>query len=250
MTSVATALQHYASSTRTQRWALHDCSIEEEVPALAYGPALFQKWNLLQAARGKEGSRHACFQLLIGTALSFTPVREDFYGADGWLELLEGMKVWVAAPPEFASELHALFGEKSSLPFSHLNASQKAVILTHGFHLILQRPGELVYMPGGWPHAVKNLTPTISFGGSYLRAWRLQHLFRYLCDYLDTEEKLQGGTLDLQAIFRAAKGQNYGVHASDLDFSAAEIEKFFSSRAQGKTQAASSNKKRKVIVDV
>ena len=166
-------------------------AVAEIAAPLTYGPLLFQSHNLLQsvAPRSNEHADHAILQMLIGTYGSFTAVHSDWYGADGYLQLQQGEKIWYLAPPEHEAEFRRLLdgdaatgnssGTRKTVCVSRSSKAHTDALIRSGVHVIHQRAGDVVFVPGGWLHAVKNLTDTVAFGGNYLRGWKLPALIRW-----------------------------------------------------------------------
>jgi len=162
----------------------HNPTAAEWAAPLAHGPRLLQSHNLLQTVlpRAHEHADHAMLQMLIGTYGSFTAVHSDWYGADAYLQLQQGEKLWYLAPPEHESAFRRLFqGTKASKTVSVTSASKahSDEMLRHGVHAVHQKAGDIIFVPGGWLHAVKNLTDTVAFGSNYLRGWKLPTLVRW-----------------------------------------------------------------------
>jgi hypothetical protein len=119
---------------------------------------------------------HTLAQLNIAKRGTHTNTHTDWYGADAVGQLLEGEKLWLAAPPECFNDFVDIFpqnqphfditSEEARERFNRLDALPLGVA-------IHQRAGDIVSMPSNWPHAVINLTDTTSVGWSYLRAWNL-----------------------------------------------------------------------------
>jgi hypothetical protein len=53
-------------------------------------------------------------------------------------------------------------------------------MMDHQIFMIEQHAGDVVFMPGGWVHAVKNRTNTVAFGNSYIRPWKLTHTLDHI----------------------------------------------------------------------
>ena len=53
-------------------------------------------------------------------------------------------------------------------------------MLSHAIEAVHQKAGDLVYVPGGWWFASKNLTDTTAFGSSMIRTCKLQRLESHL----------------------------------------------------------------------
>jgi hypothetical protein len=191
----------------------------QAVHKFAYGPVLLQRHNLLQEVPASIAAHdHSMLQLIFGCRGSFTPTHTDWYGCDAYVQLVEGEKVWYLAPPRADAVFRQLFDEHGgtdtsasastdaqstvtaasaaaeepeakrrkparpvkAVKVSKANKDMTTIMLRHGIHAVHQRAGDILYVPGGWTHAVKNLTDTVAFGGSYLREWNWPAMINYL----------------------------------------------------------------------
>ena len=133
------------------------------------------------------------------------------------MQLLDGAKVWIYGPPESREAMETLF-RNSALPVTNFSTADATAMLRHGIRCQLQQKGELIYMPGGWPHAVKNLTPTIAFGSSYLRAWHLNETFRWMDNHIHTAEDFDKFHIDLFPLLERSRTTPYwGIDPTLLD---------------------------------
>jgi ribosomal protein L16 Arg81 hydroxylase len=114
------------------------------------------------------------------TGGSYTAPHVDFYGADAFLHLVSGEKLWLLAPPEKEAEFLQLFQRPQRGATIRLSKADTLRMAQHRMRVIHQRAGEAVFVPGGWAHMVKNLSATVSFGNSYLRPWRLPALLAFV----------------------------------------------------------------------
>jgi hypothetical protein len=162
----------------------HNRVVAQWAEPIAHGPQLMQVHNLLQtvAPRANPHADHALLQMLIGSQGSFTAVHSDWYGADAYLQLQQGEKLWYLAPPEHEAAFRRLFlGDHASKSVCVTVASKAHTddLLRHGVHVVHQKAGDIIFVPGGWLHAVKNLSDTVAFGSNYLRGWKLPTLVRW-----------------------------------------------------------------------
>lgn len=146
------------------------------------GPKLFRSSNLLSVVPPRELDEvadHHMLGLLVASRGSFTGAHVDWYGCDAFMQLLEGEKLWYLAPPEKETEFRRLLqGGLDGAPSKAVQATcrstkDREAFLLHSVQAVHQQAGDIIYVPGGWVHAVKNLTDTVSFGNSYLRGWKL-----------------------------------------------------------------------------
>jgi hypothetical protein len=193
--------------------------IKAYLRALQPGPALFTYNNIAAHVEPVKDTKqdHLNFQLLIGTRGSYTAAHTDFYGADAYIYLVEGTKLWFMAPPESKDAFMKIF--KHNVPCSTPSKERNQEFKDADIHAIIQNAGDTVFVPGGWPHCVKNLTDTVAFGHSYIRPWNLKYTIEYLKEwgheYADSNYNLEG-------IFNAVKEGDWGHMASRKSLQEAE----------------------------
>eukprot|EP00658_Telonema_sp_P-2_P013703 TRINITY_DN15191_c0_g1_i1.p1 TRINITY_DN15191_c0_g1~~TRINITY_DN15191_c0_g1_i1.p1 ORF type:complete len:747 (+),score=168.71 TRINITY_DN15191_c0_g1_i1:148-2241(+) len=107
--------------------------------------------------------------VVMGPARSGSGVHTDPLCTTAWNALLHGHKFWVLFPPETPKEplkpeledVHHVGG--AAAWFSHVYPQTQAPEWKHPAPIvILQSPGETMYVPAGWWHAVLNLDTTIA----------------------------------------------------------------------------------------
>jgi hypothetical protein len=69
-----------------------------------------------------------------------------------WLGLVAGRKQWVIVPPADGSAM-------SGQPLRCSESKGATADLPKGAVVIMQEPGEFVYLPADWAHATCNLSP-------------------------------------------------------------------------------------------
>ena len=202
-----------SASSGSRNMILTGASMSATVPTasacaqLLGGPPLFAAHNLLAAADALPAQDHAQLKLTIGARGSFD-AHLNFYGVDSYSHLVEGEKMWFLAPPEQRDAFVTLFERHAPLG-SDLSTDARAVAFCAGGVMGMhQRAGELLYLPGGWVYAVQNLTQTVSFGASYLRAWNLA----LTLDYAQQRGAAQADeAINLEGVFAAAARGYWGV---------------------------------------
>ncbi|CAJ1956107.1 unnamed protein product [Cylindrotheca closterium] len=109
--------------------------------------------------------------ILMGPARSGTGLHVDPLGTHAWVTVVEGCKRWVLFP---ADTNQASIGmQDPQIPSSIWFAQwyprlQKEFQTTYkGAIEVLQRPGDTVYVPAGWPHLVLNLEDTVAITHNY-----------------------------------------------------------------------------------
>jgi hypothetical protein len=121
-------------------------------------PTCFNAPDLLECL-GEE-ARPPYRWILIGPARSGTGLHIDPLGTHAWVTLLEGFKRWVLFP--YGTDKTLIGMQDPPIPsvvwFSSSGWYQQSIQqVPIGVIEILQRPGETVYVPAGWPHVVLNL---------------------------------------------------------------------------------------------
>lgn len=193
----------------------HDCSLAAAMPHHRRGPRIFRSLDLLSAtptlARADNiDQEHSINQLLLGSTGSSTSAHVDFMGADGFLQLVVGEKLWIIAPPEHHRLFFELF-ERSALPFDRFPPATIQLMYENNFQLVHQRAGDIVYVPGGWPHAVKNRTMTVAFGCSYIRPWKLHRTLDFIEMHLPTHESIDEYFVNVWGLFDSIKEGDWSI---------------------------------------
>ena len=96
--------------------------------------------------------------ILIGSPRSGTGLHIDPLGTHAWVALIEGAKRWVLFP--YGTDKSVIGMQDPQIPSAIWFSShwyRRAMDHVPGAVEILQRPGETVYVPAGWPHLVLNL---------------------------------------------------------------------------------------------
>lgn len=139
-----------------------DSSFQRRAPGLLqdFGiPRYF--WEDLFAALD-ESHRPAFRWFLMGSARTGSPFHQDPNGTSAWNAVTHGHKRWALYPPwmqqvpgsfESGRQLNSL--KWWTLVYPHLPPQEKPIEF-------IQNPGDLIFIPSGWWHAVLNLDETVS----------------------------------------------------------------------------------------
>ncbi|KAJ3212564.1 hypothetical protein HDU82_000503 [Entophlyctis luteolus] len=132
-----------------------------------YEPPIFFRDDLFQYTGSKRPPHR---WIVIGPKRSGTGIHVDPLGTSAWNTLLSGHKRWALFPPSSPKHLISFRGlpdhEASTwfaLVYPRLhdptttNESGQTLASRLGIVDIIQRPGETVFVPGGWHHVVVNL---------------------------------------------------------------------------------------------
>ncbi|KAL7538946.1 hypothetical protein ACHAXR_008901 [Thalassiosira sp. AJA248-18] len=96
--------------------------------------------------------------LLVGVKRSGTPIH-DHPLTVAWNALLVGCKLWCCLPPDVdeSALLLNLHEDEEEFDLSALEWFRQCGELPESAKIIVQRPGEVVYLPDGWFHVVLNV---------------------------------------------------------------------------------------------
>jgi len=109
--------------------------------------------------------------ILMGPARSGTGLHIDPLGTHAWVTVVEGCKRWVLFPP--TTDPASIGMQDPQIPSSiwfaqwYPRLQKEWETEFQGAVEVLQRPGETVYVPAGWPHLVLNLEDTVAITHNY-----------------------------------------------------------------------------------
>jgi hypothetical protein len=102
-------------------------------------------------------------RIFIGPRGALTPLHRDIWKTHAWLAQLVGRKRWVLFSPDQDELLYEynVQPHKPDLEKFPLFAKSRPVECTIG-------PGDIIFVPSGWPHEVTSLDATISITHNYM----------------------------------------------------------------------------------
>lgn len=133
------------------------------------------------------GARRPNFRwLLVGPARAGATFHLDPHHTSAWNAVLSGSKKWVFYPPHMTPP-----GVYPSPDGLEVRAPLSIVDWFLNFYRpgrggpdepleVVQRPGELVYVPSGWWHCVLNLEPSIALTQNFVDSHNLRRVLAYL----------------------------------------------------------------------
>jgi histone arginine demethylase JMJD6 len=121
--------------------------------------------------------------LLVGAERSGTPIHNHPYTV-AWNALLVGCKLWCCLPPNVDESLLLYDLEDEDKPFekSAIEWFEQIGTLPEGASIIVQQPGEVVYVPAGWYHVVLNVELSTAISVSLTLRKDLIRLFPILLE--------------------------------------------------------------------
>ncbi|KAG0355502.1 hypothetical protein BG005_005558 [Podila minutissima] len=107
---------------------------------------------------------------VVGGARSGTGIHIDPLGTSAWNTLTSGHKRWCLFPPGIPKDIYdpsmKPFDREAVSWFHHVYprfaANDFELGKKYGMIEVIQKPGETMFVPGGWPHIVMNLDFTIA----------------------------------------------------------------------------------------
>ena len=115
--------------------------------------------------------------LVLSAAGTFTSLHVDSLGTQNWMVLLEGRKRWAAYAPDdadavFDATRRDFYDPRRDPPerFPRLPSLTR--------YEAEVGPGELVFMPAGWPHEVTTLQRSVGIGGSVINEHQIEQTVR------------------------------------------------------------------------
>ena len=110
-------------------------------------------------------------------------------------------------PPIGAAVRDAVFGAQPFRPWREQCEAHPGLALATPYRLVLE-PGDLLFVPAGWPHAVRNLPgpPTVALSANYVDGTNVERHLRELRWQAISERSGGGGggTAGLLRAFEAA----------------------------------------------
>ncbi|KAL3933115.1 MAG: hypothetical protein SGPRY_000429 [Prymnesium sp.] len=179
---------------------LRDWHFARDFPAeaaAAYSPPppfgldwLNEWWATARAAQSDEPADDFRF-VYIGPAGSWTSLHHDVLNSFSWSANVCGVKHWLLFPPSVTPLLKD--GSGQLVPDARPQAASAARdsrwpglprALSSSVEIV-QRAGEVVFVPSGWHHQVHNLTHTISINHNWLTGACLPSLTNFLLGELE-----------------------------------------------------------------
>ncbi|KAF8320329.1 Clavaminate synthase-like protein [Clavulina sp. PMI_390] len=147
-----------------------------------------------------------------GVESSFTPLHRDVYTSYSWSTNVVGRKIWHFFPPQVAHHLRRDPSyRRSEIVFDIRDVDEKTFpswpeAKKHEI-VIIQEPGETIFVPSGWYHQVINLTDCISLNQNWCNSVNLPSLY----------SSMKEATEDVEAAIADVRSMLIQVHATSLD---------------------------------
>jgi len=174
---LADFLDTFTSNATRRHWYLHDWSLPNNCPQV-FGPAPYSGFTVPKYFAGDyfqraafQGYQHSWPSLFVGSEETQSAMHIDSGGTNFWLYLLSGRKEW-----RFYSRRDLVNVYQSPLRQHFLvdvfepDLEKFPLVRYAELFAGVQEPGELMFIPGGNPHAVRNLEPIHGVSMNYADA--------------------------------------------------------------------------------
>lgn len=129
--------------------------------------------------------------LIIGPKRSGSTFHKDPNATSAWNSVISGRKYWIMFPANdpppgvWTDQEQSEVTAPTSLGEWFASGLYKAAQRCKGFHHAITGPGEVMYVPSGWWHAVVNLDDCIALTGNFVVEPMLPKVLRFLKDKSD-----------------------------------------------------------------
>lgn len=206
LTTIRDLLQAQDSEEEFTNWYLHDAPLSEVCPPmvskLRVPPYFTRDYHLLQYNEFTPESikRGTMFpSIFVSKKGTGSGLHADSGRSRFWTRQLSGRKLWRLSPPSQYSKLHPVYQDNTHSPTmfqasildpdfeKHPSLNQTIVYET------ILAPGDILFVPGGWAHEVRNLDDAIMIGQNYFDDVVLRERKQY---YSELRHVYEGSLLD------------------------------------------------------
>ena len=167
-------------------YLFHNCDEDQKLKK-KYNVPKFFKEDYLSIL--KSSVRPPYRWLLIGPRRSGSKIHLDPLNTSAWNTSLKGYKLWIIFPnkcPKWIIE-----GKHLDLPrsiskecISYFHLKLKTILEKEGDlitpYICLQKPGDTIFVPGGWWHGVLNVTDTMAITQNYMNSINFEYVWKSL----------------------------------------------------------------------
>ncbi len=167
----------------------HHCEMRATMSGDYQTPSCFANWLNDPDLAGKHCRLNrphypAWSWIYCGPRGSMSPLHVDVFESSAWNVLLSGAKLWIFFPPSVSeSSLRDSSTGDYVNPFA---LSMDAQLMSRAV-IALQQPGEVVFTPSGWYHAVLNVQNSIALTENFINGTNFLFVLRHLHKELEKE---------------------------------------------------------------
>jgi len=153
----------FKTNETRRKWYLHDWSLPRNCPAV-FGPPPYRGFTVPKYFSGDyfqrsafDGYQHTWPSLFIGSKETQSDMHIDSGGTNFWMYLLSGQKEWrFYSRKDIVSLYKNPLKESFEVDVFEPNLTKYPLVSYAQQYVGFQEPGELIFIPGGNPHAVRN----------------------------------------------------------------------------------------------
>ncbi|XP_076236370.1 jumonji domain containing 4 isoform X2 [Calliopsis andreniformis] len=156
----------------------------------------------------------------MGPRGTWTPLHMDVFGSYSWSANIVGRKRWLLFPPGQEDFLRDTYGQliydatsEELNDYKKYKTYDKRIIK---YIDVIQKPGEIIFVPSGWYHQVWNLEDTISINHNWINGCNILNVWRGLKEGLSSVMKEVNDCKDMsnwaehcQLILKSTHGMDY-----------------------------------------
>mmetsp|Transcript_27903 Transcript_27903/g.44725 ORF Transcript_27903/g.44725 Transcript_27903/m.44725 type:complete len:1066 (+) Transcript_27903:497-3694(+) len=173
--NLTTFLETHTTNTSRKKWYLHDWSLPTNCPEIMGSPP-YEEFIYPKYFAGDYfqrlpfvGYQHSWPSLFVGANGTESKMHIDSGGTNFWMYLIEGVKEWRFFDRFDGVELY----EEPNSPHFYVdvfrrNMTDTPLLKDAPMYQGFQKPGELIFIPGGCPHGVRNLDDIVGISMNYL----------------------------------------------------------------------------------
>eukprot|EP00752_Nemacystus_decipiens_P001866 g1797.t2 len=165
-------------------WTVYkDDKVGREVMAQYSVPSVFEE-DLFQLLEEHQHPEYPSYRwLLVGPKRSGSACHNDPLGTSAWNTLLSGRKLWFLAPPHLEDAVLATM-DKNVARWYLEDVPKLRARYGDEINLYVQHPGETMFVPGFWMHAVLNLDDTTAVTQNFVSTHNFPEAWEYTKLYL------------------------------------------------------------------
>jgi len=116
--------------------------------------------------------------LYIGAKHSQSPLHLDIWNTSAWNVVVTGCKLWLFFPPHDQEYLYEGKVNPFNPDYTQYPEFSKATPI-----VCIQHPGEMIYTPSAWWHAVYNIDPGISITENFINTLNYTHVLAFFKEH-------------------------------------------------------------------
>ncbi|XP_071873753.1 jumonji domain containing 4 [Bombus fervidus] len=165
----------------------------------------------------------------MGPKGTWTPLHADVFGSYSWSANIVGKKRWLLFPPgqeDFLRDIHGqLIYDATSKELENYAVYKAYDKRSIKYIDVIQKEGEIIFVPSGWHHQVWNIEDTISLNHNWINGCNIINVWYGLKKELNSVMKEVSDCKDMsnwaeqcQLILKSTYGMDYNLFFNFLTF--------------------------------